>query len=354
MRVETSPKRSSQQARTAEVQEKLAGQGGPSTGAAWKSWRRPRWLRRDAASRVSAPSLGWPDRLVAARLPEVDERLAGAGGLSGCARQPLEPIVPYVRQPERSSWASPCSSPRAMPFGGYGNPVLVESHEGRPTKIEGNPSILPAWAVAMCSPRLLLDLYDPDRSQTIPTWASPAPGARSLDALQGPLSAQKAVQGAGLRILTAHQFAHHGAQMKQVAGGLPAVEVVQYEPVNRDNVRAGAQLAFGEPSRRSYQLGEGRRHSVAGRRLFVQRLPGFPRLRAQFAEPAQPRSQARRCRASTPSRARRPTPGQGGSSLAGAGLGSGAVRARAWPPVWAPAAAAKAEAASSRSLSRRW
>ena len=60
-------------------------------------------------------------------------------GLSACVKQPLEPIVPYVRQPEPIVLGLPLYFASAMPFGGYAAPVLVESHEGRPTKVEGNP-----------------------------------------------------------------------------------------------------------------------------------------------------------------------------------------------------------------------
>jgi molybdopterin-containing oxidoreductase family iron-sulfur binding subunit len=60
-------------------------------------------------------------------------------GLSGCAGQPAEKILPYVRQPEELVPGKPLFYASAMPLGGYATGVLVESHEGRPTKIEGNP-----------------------------------------------------------------------------------------------------------------------------------------------------------------------------------------------------------------------
>src|SRR5713226_2876676 len=69
-------------------------------------------------------------------------RLAGASlamaGLAGCTKQPLEPILPYIRQPEDLVPGKPMFFATAMPFGGYGIPLLVESHEYRPTKVEGS------------------------------------------------------------------------------------------------------------------------------------------------------------------------------------------------------------------------
>src|SRR6266545_7483620 len=60
-------------------------------------------------------------------------------GVTACTRQPDEAIVPYVRQPEEIVPGKPLFFATAMPFAGSGVGLLVESHEGRPTKIEGNP-----------------------------------------------------------------------------------------------------------------------------------------------------------------------------------------------------------------------
>jgi MoCo/4Fe-4S cofactor protein with predicted Tat translocation signal len=74
-------------------------------------------------------------------------------GVSACTRQPDEMIVPYVRQPEELVPGKPLFFATAMPFAGAGVGLLVESHEGRPTKIEGNPIIRPAAARQTCSRR---------------------------------------------------------------------------------------------------------------------------------------------------------------------------------------------------------
>src|SRR5579884_746362 len=62
----------------------------------------------------------------------------GLAGMTACTKLPLEPIVPYVRQPENVIPGRPMFYATAARLGGYANPVLVESHLGRPTKIEGN------------------------------------------------------------------------------------------------------------------------------------------------------------------------------------------------------------------------
>ncbi len=99
-------------------------------------------------------------------------KLAGASlalaGLTGCTRQPLEQIVPYVRQPEELVPGKPHFYATAMPFAGYGIPLLVESHEYRPTKVEGNPQHGGSLgATGIFAQASILDLYDPDRSTHI-------------------------------------------------------------------------------------------------------------------------------------------------------------------------------------------
>src|SRR5580765_1043908 len=89
-------------------------------------------------------------------------------GMTACTKQPLEPIVPYVRQPEELIPGRPLFYATAFTMGGYAAPLLVESHMYRPTKVEGNDkhpaSVGGTDIFAQAS---ILEMYDPDRSQTI-------------------------------------------------------------------------------------------------------------------------------------------------------------------------------------------
>jgi MoCo/4Fe-4S cofactor protein with predicted Tat translocation signal len=89
-------------------------------------------------------------------------------GVTACTRQPPEKIVPYVRQPEELIPGRPLFFATAMSLGGTATGLLVESHEGRPTKIEGNP-LHPSsrGATDVFAQAAILGLYDPDRSQTL-------------------------------------------------------------------------------------------------------------------------------------------------------------------------------------------
>src|SRR5579872_846896 len=60
------------------------------------------------------------------------------GGAAACTKQPKELIVPYVRQPEELIPGKPLFYATAVSAAGVATGVLVESHLGRPTKIEGN------------------------------------------------------------------------------------------------------------------------------------------------------------------------------------------------------------------------
>src|SRR6056297_2335108 len=60
-------------------------------------------------------------------------------GLNACSIQPEERILPYTKQPEEIVPGKPLYYATAHPHGAFGRGMLVESHMGRPTKIEGNP-----------------------------------------------------------------------------------------------------------------------------------------------------------------------------------------------------------------------
>ena len=180
----------------------------------------------------------------------------GLAGMTGCVRLPLEPIVPYVRQPENVVPGRPMYYATAVTLGGYASPVLVESHLGRPTKIEGN-DLHPAslGGTDIFTQASILGLYDPDRSQSVMSMGDQRSWAAFLSAIRGPLSAQKALQGAGIRILTPTISSPTLAdQLRNFLKLYPQAKWHVYEPVNRDNVLEGARMAFGQPVETRYDL----------------------------------------------------------------------------------------------------
>ena len=174
----------------------------------------------------------------------------GLAGLAGCGelRQPEEPIVPYVLSPEHAVPGQPQQYATAMPFSGGGIGLLVECHDGRPTKIEGNPTH-PAslGATDIFAQATILDLYDPDRSQTVQQHGQISSWDSFYAALKQQLDGELGREGSGLRILTEPVLSPTlAAQLEELLKRFPQAKWHQYEPLHRDFARAGAIAAFGQ------------------------------------------------------------------------------------------------------------
>ena len=169
-------------------------------------------------------------------------------GATACTRDPEEKILPYVKQPEDFVPGQPLYYATALPHNGYGVGVLVESHLGRPTKIEGNelhPASLGATDALLQGS--LLGLYDPDRSQAVRQAGAISSVQAFLAALLPQLEAQKALQGAGLRLLTETVTSPSlAAEIRGLLAQFPRARWHQYQPIHRAGARAGALAAFGE------------------------------------------------------------------------------------------------------------
>ena len=129
-------------------------------------------------------------------------------GLTGCTRLPLTEIVPYVKQPENVIPGRPKYYATAFTLSGYASPILVESHLFRPTKVEGNPEH-PAslGGTDIYAQASILDLYDPDRAQSITYMGDVRSWNAFMEAVRGPMAVQKSMAGGGVRILTLVEIA---------------------------------------------------------------------------------------------------------------------------------------------------
>ena len=177
-------------------------------------------------------------------------------GLTACTRQPVERIFPYVKAPEEIVPGKPLYFATVMQHRGFAAGVLVESHMGRPTKVEGNPqhpaSLGAAEVFAQAS---VLELYDPDRSQVVTAAGRISTWEAFISELAVQLEAQRGKQGAGLRLLTETVTSPTLAnQLRELLAAFPAAKWHQYEPVNRDAVHDGALLAFGSVVHSQYRF----------------------------------------------------------------------------------------------------
>ena len=182
----------------------------------------------------------------------------GLAGLTGCRRPDLK-ILPFSSVPDEQVGhivlGNPTFYATCLPRPGGALPVLVESHEGRPTKIEGNPvhpcSLGSTDAFAQAS---ILDLYSPDR-----VMSDKHPGVMEkgvtkkwddFDAFARSEAAKfikDDVKGKGLYFLAEEMNSPSVRLLREhMKTVLPEARWHTYEPVDMSEVRKGAELAFGQ------------------------------------------------------------------------------------------------------------
>lgn len=186
----------------------------------------------------------------AAVTPGLDRRAAlklfaaGAAGLvAGCSR-PQRDIVPYVDMPEGMVAGEPLMFATALPLAGLARGVLVESHQGRPTKVHGNPRH-PAslGATDAFAESAVLELFDPGRSQTVLRERRIA----SWNALQQALAPRLGGDGRGVAVLTRPVASPTAArQMLALSQRLPGLRWYRHDPAEGPEEEA-LRDAFGRP-----------------------------------------------------------------------------------------------------------
>ncbi len=190
----------------------------------------------------------------AAELPEVSRRsfmqllgsTAGAAGLAGCV-QPLEKAVPFVKRPVEVTPGIPLHFATTHTLEGYASGLIVESHEGRPTKIEGNPDHPDnRGAVRGFEQALLLGLYDNDRAKELKVRGEPL-SFRSFLGQMNTLAARHAASGgSGLRFLVEPTSSPLLIELRQeIAQRFPKAKFVAYSPIFAQGGADGLKVAYG-------------------------------------------------------------------------------------------------------------
>ena len=148
----------------------------------------------------------------------------------------------------------------AMEIGGVAQPLLVTSFDGRPIKIEGNPTHPFSYTVKgklgsadALSQASILEMYDPERSTKVvdnttkppqeSTWAAFTKFATEHFAkLKG--------NGEDFAILSEATSSPSVLDMKKrLLAAYPRATWYEYDPISQDNELEGAKLAFGKPVR---------------------------------------------------------------------------------------------------------
>ena len=169
----------------------------------------------------------------------------GLAGLTSCSR-PVEKILPAAKGVEDQVPGNPLFYATAMPLGGVSTGLLVEAHDGRPTKVEGNPEHpFSRGAASAFHQASILNLYDPDRSRKVLQQGRPSSWEEFARFASGHF---KVMNDAGerLRFLTAaYGSPSFDAVKAHASGRFPKAKWIEYEPVSDDEALAGAELAFG-------------------------------------------------------------------------------------------------------------
>ena len=189
-------------------------------------------------------------------------KLIGAGAAfaaAGCARKPVEKILPYLRTPEeaipgKSVWyASTCGEcPAACG-------ILVKTREGRPIKLEGMKEH-PVNRGGLCArgQASIMNLYDPDRlkgpvavnrstgAATATTWASL--DRRATKALRGSAEGRVVLLTGTIHSPTTR------ALIRDFLAAFPSGTHVMYDAVSSDAIAKGMELSYGERLVPRYRL----------------------------------------------------------------------------------------------------
>ena len=176
--------------------------------------------------------------------------LAGAVGCNPSLK-PASPrqLVPYVEQPAEIVPGIPLHFATAIKGpGGVGLGLLAKSTEGRPIKIEGNPSHPSSLGgTDVFAQASILGLYDPDRSQRVTEGGSASSYNKAINAISTAMDEDIANAGAGIRILTETTTSPTETRLiNNFLDRFPSAKWIQYEACTRDNIRVATKAAFGK------------------------------------------------------------------------------------------------------------
>ena len=141
----------------------------------------------------------------------------------------------------------PLAYATTMPFGNRALGLILKSHEGRPTKVEGNelhPSS--GGASSVWAQSSILDLYDPDRSKTVRFGDQASSWNDFVSAwTEGDLA--PAADGAGLAVLAEPSSSPTLLRLKSaLLERYPQARWVTWQPVSDENADRGLESVAGD------------------------------------------------------------------------------------------------------------
>jgi molybdopterin-containing oxidoreductase family iron-sulfur binding subunit len=207
-----------------------------------------------------ASNMNGVDRRQFFKLMAASFALGGVGLAAGC-RRPEKHILPYGKSVEEVIPGLPLYFASAMPSRKGAIPILAETHQGRPTKIEGNPTYAPyGGATNAFVQASVLDLYDPDRS-TVSTVKGAAITPAAVQDLLAKIGTDAAANGGdGLAFLAGQSASPtRAALVERLRKKFPKAIWAEYEAAQDEPSASAAQAAFGQSVKPVYQFAKARR-----------------------------------------------------------------------------------------------
>ena len=205
-----------------------------------------------------ASTLEGVDRRQFMKIMAASFALGGAASLAGC-RRPEANILPFGKSVEGAIPGLPLYYATAMPLRRSALPLLAETHQGRPTKLEGNPGYAPLGGISsLAAQASLLELYDPDRATAHTADGAPLDDAAVKDRL-GAIGRAHA-GGAGLAFLAETSSSPTRARLLTgLRAKFPQAVWAEYEPVADEPPVAVAQAVLGGSLRPLYRFAKAKR-----------------------------------------------------------------------------------------------
>ena len=184
----------------------------------------------------------------------------GGIGLAGC-RRPEANILPFGKSVEGVIPGLPLYFATAMPVRNSAIPLLAETHQGRPTKVEGNPTYAPhGGASSLHAQASVLDLYDPDRATAHTKNGAKLTTAAVVDLLAKIGSDHAAHRGAGLAFLADESSSLTRARLvTKLRKKFPAAIWSEYEPIRDEPPIEAARAVFGRDVKPLYRFSKAKR-----------------------------------------------------------------------------------------------
>jgi MoCo/4Fe-4S cofactor protein with predicted Tat translocation signal len=170
-------------------------------------------------------------------------------GITACTEKPVERVLAYTKTPDGLAPGNALHYATAYARDGIATGLLVTAWEGRPTKVEGNPSHPGSrGTTGPAEQALLLQLYDPSRARVLKergagrAWHSFREAMSQRASVWGPSS------GSSLHFLVEPSCSPTVLALRQeILTRFPKARVHAYASAPRDNIYEGTRWAFGAP-----------------------------------------------------------------------------------------------------------